>query len=98
MAVKYSWSRPIHCIFSAWFKWSVAGKYIFRAFFKQKISSQSDEFPGNLKIKVYFASLGEEEKFIYEVSPTQDTPTKAAIELLRDLLRDEKKIKGDSNE
>ncbi|MBM3706802.1 MAG: GerMN domain-containing protein [Actinobacteria bacterium] len=35
-------------------------------FFKEKISKQEEEFPARLKIRVYFASLGKEDKFIYE--------------------------------
>jgi len=36
------------------------------AFFKQKMSSQADNFPGTLNIKIYFASLGQDEVFVFE--------------------------------
>jgi len=35
-------------------------------FFKEKMSNEEEEFPARLKIRVYFASMGMEDKFIHE--------------------------------
>lgn len=49
-------------------------------FFKEEISSHEEEFPSRLKIKVYFASLGQEQKFIYEERSIVAGELKIAVE------------------
>jgi spore germination protein GerM len=36
------------------------------AFFRQKMSGREDNFPGAINIKIYFAALGQDEKFSFE--------------------------------
>ena len=57
-------------------------------FFKSKIQEQADDFPASIKIKCYFASLGEEEKFIYEERTITAGSAKTAVEnTVKELLK-----------
>jgi len=49
-------------------------------FFKEKMSEEEEEFPARLKIRVYFASLGREDKFIYEEREIIAGEIKSAVE------------------
>lgn len=57
-------------------------------FFKNKIQEQAEDFPISIKIKCYFASLGEEEKFVYEERTIAAGSAKTAVEnAVKELLK-----------
>jgi hypothetical protein len=57
-------------------------------FFKSKMQSQSDDFPSTLKLKCYFASLGQEKKFVYEERTISAGSAKIAVEnAVKELLK-----------
>ncbi len=59
----------------------------FMAFFTRRLRIDEEKLPSNLDIKVYFASLGEEEKFVYEERTINAGDIRIAVEnAIRELL------------
>jgi spore germination protein GerM len=50
------------------------------AFFKLKMGSQADNFPGTLDLKVYFAALGQDEVFVFEERQINAGSPRVAVE------------------
>jgi len=58
------------------------------AFFKQKMSSQADNFPGTLDVNIYFAALGQDEMFAFEERRINAGSPQTAVEnIVRELLK-----------
>jgi spore germination protein GerM len=58
------------------------------SFFKQKIDSQGDNFPGALNIKIYFAALGQDETFVFEERRINAGSPQVAVEnTVQELLK-----------
>jgi spore germination protein GerM len=58
------------------------------SFFKQKIGSQADNFPGALNIKIYFAALGQDETFVFEERRINAGSPQVAVEnTVQELLK-----------
>ena len=58
------------------------------SFFKKSMEKDQNKFPSNLKIKIYFAYLGEEKKFSYEIRSIIAQDAKIAVEnTVKELLK-----------
>jgi len=57
-------------------------------FFKERMASEEEKFPAKLKIRFYFATLGQEEKFIYEERAISAGDPRIAVEnAMKELLK-----------